>query len=206
MSDKMFTSAVNLTDKAGSMIFTGVPFLKAALVEDTFDALVAQNLIVEQGMPATEIVTPGGKRVTGPDSSTPIAAIYPPEGDKEKLQRLEDLREKLRAANVPFVYNTGIVKLQAKLAEYEARIAELEENATATAPAMPAAPAAKAAANPKDNVVAKVWDFDPAELEKLPQEQVAAKYVEQCKKFKQEIVSYDDPKLMIAHMSSEFVK
>ena len=210
MSDQKYVSAINITDVRRKAIPTGQSFIKSDLVDHTFRTLVAQGYIVPEGQ-TVEAVTPGGLQVTGPGNTTPMSAIYPPDGDSEALKVLEEekrqsLMERLRGLDVKVHHNTGSKKMEKMLSEALARISDLEAAATApTAAAKPVVPVAKPAAKPKDNV-AKVWDFDPAELEKLPQEQLVAKYLEQCKKFNKTIEKHEKNEDLIVAMSIEFGK
>ena len=196
MADQQYICGVNLKSVSRDSIPAGQPFLATDLHDFTFRKLQAQNLIVLHGE-TIEVKTPGGKKVTGPDNSTPMAAVHPPAGNKKALavieaEKRDRIKIKLKDLGVPFAHNTGLEKLVKKLA---AKVAELEE--AATAPTKPAKP---------KSTVAKVWDFDPAVLKELPQEQLVAKYIERCKEFNKKLKKFDDMKLLISEMSSEFGK
>lgn len=204
-----YVGIINITDIRRKFIPAGQTFLEADIHPYTFRKLEAQSNIVAEGT-IVSIKTPGGKKVTGPASATPIAAIYPPQGDDAKLLAIENAKAELKLRNVKFAHNSGLETLLSKIDEddraKEAPVAPVTSPAALVAPVIetPVAPADAPAAVKEG--AAKVWDFDPAELKNLPLPQIAAKYAERCKKFGKDIVPFDDSVLLIKHMSSEFGK
>lgn len=196
---ELFVSALNLTDKGRARIMAGTPFIKSDMVEGTFKSLANAGDIVPYVVGNAVAILPvsGGRPLGGPPNETTAAAINPSKNksgealDSAELAEKAEITKKLQGAGIRVVHNTKLATLRKKLADHLA----------ANPPADPAAPETKGGPGGKPQ---RIWDFEPEDIQSMPETELYAKYKERCEKFEitpDASLSEEDVR---AKMSSEY--
>ena len=205
MSDsRMFvclTTTIMLSDR--SMIAPGTPFRGEDVVPATLVSMLEHETIQAfnpESPPAPLPKYPIGKTELGlqkkgqekePTSNIGLHRRPPETKSKEAEARKILVRAKLKVLGVTMPPNTRLDTLEGRLVREEKTASVLATIKKGTGDPGPAQ---------------SVWDADPAELKDIPEDRLLTVYREQCEKHGIDIQKFDTKELLIAYMSSQFVK
>ena len=202
MSDsRMFvclTTTIMLSDR--SMIAPGTPFRGEDIVPATLVSMLEHETIQAfnpESPPAPLPKYPIGKTELGikregkekePTSNIGLHRRPPETKSKEAEARKTLVRAKLKALGVTMPPNTRLDTLETRLSKEQVLTTECAARIGHPGPTQ------------------SVWDADPEELTEIPEDQLLTAYRGRCEEFGIIMQKFDTKELLIAYMSSQFVK
>ena len=202
MSDsRMFvclTTTIMLSDR--SMIAPGTPFRGEDIVPATLVSMLENETIQAfnpEKPPAPMPKYPIGKTELGikkkgqekePTSNIGLHRRPPETKSVETRARKVLVKGKLKALGITMPHNTRLDTLEARLSKEQVLSAECAARIGGPGPAQ------------------NVWDADPEELTEIPEDQLLTAYRGRCEEFGIIMQKFDTKELLIAYMSSQFVK
>ncbi len=205
MSDSIMyvcmTTTIMLSDR--SMIAPGTPFRGEDVVPATLVSMLEHETIQAfnpESPPAPMPKYPIGKTELGikregkekePTSNIGLHRRPPETKSKEAEARKILVRAKLKALGVTMPPNTRLDTLEARLVREEKTASVLSTVVTDKADTGPAQ---------------SVWDANPEDLDGIPEDQLLTAYRGRCEEFGVTMQKFDTKELLIAYMSSQFVK
>ena len=202
MSDsRMFvclTTTIMLSDR--SMIAPGTPFRGEDVVPATLVSMLEHETIQAfnpESPPAPMPKYPIGKTELGikregkekePTSNIGLHRRPPETKSKEAEARKTLVRANLKALGVTMPPNTRLDTLEARLSKEQVLTVECAARIGNPGPAQ------------------NVWDADPEELTEIPEDRLLTVYRGRCEEFGITTQKFDTKELLIAYMSSQFVK
>lgn len=202
MSDSVMyvcmTTTIMLSDR--SMIAPGTPFRGEDVVPATLVSMLKNETIQvfnPESPPAPLPKYPIGKTELGikknGQEKDPTSNIglhrRPPETKSDETKARKILaRAKLKALGVTMPHNTRLDTLESRLVSEQLQMAKCATRIGDPGPAQ------------------SVWDADPEELAEIPEDRLLTVYRGRCEEFEISIQKFDTKELLIAYMSSQFVK
>ena len=202
MSDsRMFvclTTTIMLSDR--SMIAPGTPFRGEDIVPATLVSMLEHETIQAfnpESPPAPLPKYPIGKTELGikregkekePTSNIGLHRRPPETKSKEAEARKTLVRANLKALGVTMPPNTRLDTLETRLSKEQVLTVECAARIGNPGPAQ------------------NVWDADPEELTEIPEDRLLTVYRGRCEEFGITTQKFDTKELLIAYMSSQFVK
>ena len=202
MSDSIMyvcmTTTISLSDR--SMIAPGTPFRGEDVVPATLVSMLEHETIQAfnpESPPAPMPKYPIGKTELGikregkekePTSNIGLHRRPPETKSDETRARKVLVRAKLKALGITMPTNTRLDTLEVRLGREETLTTEC----------------AARIGNPGS--AQSVWDANPEELNGIPEDRLLTVYRERCEEFGITTQKFDTKELLIAYMSSQFVK
>lgn len=195
------TTTIMLSDR--SMVAPGTPFrgedlpsktLKSRLKNKTIQLYDSENppaRMPRYPMGKTELGLKKGREVEGDGLGIGMHRRPPETKSDETKARITLVRAKLKVLGVTMPPN-------ARLDTMEARLVREEKSASVKV----TADTDKAFPGPAQGV----WDADPVELAEIPEGRLLTVYRERCEEYHIKTQKFDSKDLLIAYMSSQFVK
>ena len=202
MSDSIMyvcmTTTIMLSDR--SMIAPGTPFRGEDVVPATLVSMLEHETIQvfnPESPPASMPKYLIGKTELGikregkekePTSNIGLHRRPPETKSKEAEAKKTLVRAKLKALGITMPPNTRLDTLENRLSKEQVLTAECAAHIGNPGPAQ------------------NVWDANPEEITEIPEDRLLTVYRERCEQFGITIQKFDTKELLIAYMSSQFVK
>lgn len=203
MDDKKYICmTTTLMDSSRRFITPGIPFKGSDIVKETLASMIKNETVQEynpEQPPAPVKTNPIGRSKPGMASKSGTETDQPKVGMSRKkpeihTPELEAQKEKVRQALAVFKItlpkNARLDTLEKALEKAKAiAVAEADKNE-----------------NNLTQTAGKVWNMDPAEMQKHSFEILLTAYRTQCEEYDLPLEPMESKELLIQKMSSEFVK